>query len=247
MGDYFSKQSGSYARFRPDYPPELFSFLFSLVPEKKNCWDVATGNGQAALPLAAEFEKVIATDLSGDQLSRAAQHPKIKYRQCPSENCGIGENSLNLITVAQALHWFPSDAFYEEIRRVAKSGAIFAAWSYGLHRSADEKLNSVVQVFYRETVGEYWPAGRHYVDEEYKTIPFPFTKLPVPDFFIEKEWDRDDYLGYFGSWSAVQRYRDARGADPVQSLAEKISEIWPEAEEKKTVRFPLYVLVGRIE
>src|SRR5690349_10648465 len=111
--DRFSAQADLYARYRIDYPPELYAFLLATVPRRQRAWDCATGNGQVAAVLAQYFKHVDATDISQAQLDQAAARPNITYQLAPAEHTPFPDNSFALITVAQALHWFDQEAFNE--------------------------------------------------------------------------------------------------------------------------------------
>ena len=119
MKDNFSRQSDIYAKYRPAYPQQLYDFIFQHVAGKQAAWDCATGNGQAAKELAKVFDKVYATDISQKQIENAVQQPNIFYSVQPAEQTNFPNNSFDLITVAQALHWFRFDDFYAEVKRVA--------------------------------------------------------------------------------------------------------------------------------
>ena len=125
--DHFSHQAADYAKFRPRYPREMFEYLATIVQSKKVAWDCATGNGQAAVELAAVFDRVIATDASKKQIANAQPHDRVEYRIAPAEKSGLESDSIDLVMVAQALHWLDSSRFYPELRRVLKDDAAFAA------------------------------------------------------------------------------------------------------------------------
>src|SRR5215468_10618516 len=114
--DHFSKQAAGYAKFRPRYPQELFDFLGSIAPSRQLAWDCATGNGQAAVGLASALAQIIGTDASEKQIANAQSYERVEYRVAPAENSGIESETIDLIMVAQALHWFDRDRFYTEAR-----------------------------------------------------------------------------------------------------------------------------------
>jgi SAM-dependent methyltransferase len=238
--DHFSKQSNEYASHRPTYPKELFFFLSGLVLNKKIAWDCATGSGQAAIELANFFETVIASDASAKQIESAEQKTNIIYQVFPAEITTLADNSVNLVTVAQALHWFDFAKFYSEVKRVLLPDGVIAVWSYGLHNISPD-IDSAVKKFYSQTVGSFWPKERIYVEEEYKTIPFPFTLIPTPTFSMSL-----DLLGYLRTWSSVQRYIDERKENPILLLEEELKPIWGNDTEKKKVSWPLYLKVGKV-
>src|ERR1043165_5287441 len=122
--DHFSTQSQDYARYRPDYPPSLFQWLASLTSAHALAWDVGTGSGQAALALADHYRRVVATDAAEAQLRHAVAHERVTYKGMPAENTDLGNASVDLVTVAQALHWFDFDRFYREVQRVLRPGGL---------------------------------------------------------------------------------------------------------------------------
>jgi ubiquinone/menaquinone biosynthesis C-methylase UbiE len=176
--DHFSGHAEDYARFRPHYPGELFAYLGSICAEREDAWDCATGNGQAAIGLAAHFKRVIATDASMKQLESAPLDRRVQYRVSAAEESGLDSNSVDLITVAQALHWFDLPKFWTEAKRMLKPQGIVAVWSYNLVSIAPA-IDRVVDRFYRDTVGPFWPLERAIVEAGYRTIDFPFHEIDM--------------------------------------------------------------------
>lgn len=244
MKDNFSTQSAQYAQFRPQYPAEMFEFLFSKTARFEAAWDCGTGNGQVAQVLAAHFKNVLATDISARQLEKAPPRPNVRYAVEPAEKCSAPDGSFDLVTVAQAVHWFDFERFYAEVRRVLHpDGGLLALLGYGLLHFGEVTLDEPFSDFYAHTLGPFWDAERKHVDAHYRHIPFPFRELPTPDFSMTFSWSRAQFLGYLGTWSAVQHFVRANGRDPLDTFAPKIEAVWPELE-LKTVRFPVFVRLG---
>lgn len=244
--DYFSTRSEDYAKHRPRYPASLFEYLASLTSVHERAWDCATGNGQAALGLVPYFAQVIATDASQSQLESAHPHERIAYRVAKAERTDIEAGSVDLVTVAQALHWFDFDAFYTEVKRVLKPAGVLAAWSYNL-LEISPAIDALVNEFYGATVGSYWPPERALIEDSYMSIPFPFRELPPPRGEMEARWNLQDLAGYIRTWSATKRFIAARGFDPVTNLTNALLPIWGEPGEEKSVRWPLSFRVGVAE
>lgn len=240
MKDLFSKQSSEYAKFRPVYPNALISEIVSRCGRTKTAWDAGTGNGQLATLLAPHFEKVFASDLSDKQLANAKVAENVKYFQSNSYNTPIESNSVDLITVAQAIHWFDFEKFYQEVKRVAAPNAIIVVIGYGVMRSAGT-ADQIIQDFYHNETGPYWDKERRYLDEEYKTIPFPFHRFELPEFKMEYHWNIDQLIGYFSTWSALQHLIKATGVDPLPELRKKFEAT---GLSEFQLRFPLYILGG---
>lgn len=243
--DLFSNQASLYAQYRPGYPPELFEYILQHVKGKQQAWDCATGNGQAAVELAKHFGKVMATDISEKQLQQAQLHENITYSVSTAEQTPFAGNSFDCITVAQAYHWFKFDAFEKEVKRVAKPDAVVAIWGYSLVVCEDAALNTVINTFYRETVGAYWDKERRYIDEHYTTVPFPYEPLPAKEFQINIQWNKLQLMGYFNTWSSVQHFVKANGYNPVTELAGLIEEVWRD-DNTRQFYFPLFLKLGRV-
>ena len=242
--DHFSRQATDYARFRPQYPRALFEYLASISPNQQLALDCATGNGQAAITLAEFFEKVIGTDASESQIACAQLHLRVEYRLAPAEASGLAAQTCDAITVAQALHWFDLDAFYQEARRVLKPAGILAAWAYNELQIAPE-VDALVRRFHDEIVGPYWPPERKIVGRGYRDLPFPFEELDAPPFQIEVDWSLPHLLGYLRTWSATQRFIAAEGYDPVDLIEPDLAGAWGNAPEVRSALWPLTIRVGR--
>lgn len=245
FNDHFAPVSASYASFRPTYPAGLFQWLADMSPQHELAWDCAAGSGQASLDLAAHFVRVIATDASAVQIEAASPHPKVEFRVAAAEDSGLPDAGVDLITVAQALHWFELERFYAEARRVLKPGGVLAVWTYGVLAVEGQDINARVQAFYRETVGPFWPPERKHVESGYRTLSFPFAEISSPAFDMETLWSLPELLGYFRSWSATGRYIAANGSDPVDTLAVKLAPLWGAQGSKRRVTWPLSLRVGR--
>ncbi len=243
--DHFSGVSGGYAAFRPRYPGALLDYLAGLVPSDSVVWDCAAGTGQASVDLAARFPRVIATDASARQIASAAPHPRVEYRVSLAEQSGLADRSVNLLTIAQALHWLDLARFWPEAKRVLRPGGIVAAWGYGPAVLEGEKVNRLMRDYHVGTVGPYWPPERSIVENGYRDVPFPFEEVSAPVFSMEESWTLGDLIGYLGTWSATTRYRAATGQDPLRPLAEALRALWGGDERARRIRWPLALRVGR--
>ncbi|HEX5727680.1 MAG TPA: class I SAM-dependent methyltransferase [Longimicrobiaceae bacterium] len=239
--DHFSGHADAYARYRPNYPPALFAWLAGEAPARRLAWDCATGNGQAAVALAEHFARVEATDASERQLLQAVRHPRVAYTVAPAERSGLEPASVDLVTVAQALHWFDLPAFYAEVARVLVPGGLLAVWGYGVF-TAGAEVDAVVGHLYTDVVGPYWPPERAALDRGYP-VDLPFPRVAAPPFAMEQAWTADDVVGYLGTWSAVQRYRQTHGDDPVAGVEPALRRAW--GAGPRPVRWPLFLHVGR--
>ena len=242
FADHFSGHAADYARYRPDYPAALYVHLTGLCARRVRVWDCGTGNGQAALGLAAHFHDVIATDPAFNQVRNAEAAANVHYAVARAEAAPLADASVDLITVAQALHWFEFDRFYTQARRVLTRGGVLAVWGYGLNEISTE-VDDVIHHYYTDIVGPYWPRERRYLDERYTTIPFPLAEEAAPSFYMEATWSLAEFRGYLATWSAAQRYARERGHDPLGLIDAPLAAVWGPAPRR--VAWPMYLRVGR--
>jgi SAM-dependent methyltransferase len=246
FADHFSSVSAAYAAFRPRYPDALFDFLAQVAPARETAWDVGTGSGQAAVGLANRFEHVIATDASRMQIEHATPHPRITYRVARAEESGVDERSVDLVAVAQALHWFDRGRFWAEVRRVLRPRGIIAVWTYLLFEIAPP-IDDIVRRFYSGIVGPYWPPERRLTEERYQTIEFPFAEFTAPNFVIEQTVTLDDVAGYIRTWSATRAFVKHHRLDPVDTLVLELAGAWGVPQHTRVARWPVAMRIGRIE
>ncbi len=246
--DLFSQQADLYQRYRPTYPKSLFDAIADKATTHELVWDCATGNGQAAIVLADYFDRVIATDVSENQLLHAQQKSNIEYKQARADDSGIDDHSVDCITIAQALHWFCHDDFYAEVKRTLKPGGLFATWFYSLPQCEDEAIMAQFWHFYREVLGEYWDKARHHIDNKYQDIYLPLPNQQRETFSTYLEWDFDHFIGYLNTWSAVQTYREQTGTDPVSQIAKPtIAKLWNDPLEKKRFQVELTLITAKMK
>ena len=220
----------------------MFEYLGRIAPSRQLAWDCGTGSGQAAVGLAAVFDRVIATDASEKQIANAQSHERVEYRVAPAENSGLESDTIDLVMVAQALHWFELERFYAEAWRVLKAGGVLAATAYNLLQISPG-MDQVVNRYYCDIVGPFWPAERTLV-ESFTELPFPFPEKDAPSFQMNANWNMGQLLGYLRSWSATQRFMAARGEDPLQQIRGELCSIWGNPRQLRRVTWPLSLRVG---
>lgn len=235
--DHFAFAASSYASFRPRYPAALFEWLASETRGHARAWDCGTGSGQAAVALAAHYGTVVATDPSLKQLASAERVAGVEYAAMSAEASALDAECVDLVTVAQALHWFDRPRYFAEVDRVLRPGGLLAIWSYGL-LAITPAIDARLHHFYSETVGPYWPSERALVDTGYAGIALPYPERPTPRIAMEASWTLAQVLGFLSTWSAVGRYRAAEKADPLPELSHDLASVWG-TEERRLVRWPL--------
>ncbi len=214
-----------------------------MAPSRQLAWDCGTGSGQAAVGLASVFNRVIATDASEKQIAKAQRHEKVHYQVAPAERSNLGSETVDLVMVAQALHWFDLDRFYAEARRVLKPNGVLAASAYNLLH-INRPIDEIVNRYYYEVVGVFWPPERKLV-EQFDNLPFPFHKIDPPKFEMTAWWNLDHLIGYLRTWSSTQRFIAAQGSDPLRQITEELAAAWGTWEQTRKVTWPLTVRIGR--
>ncbi len=244
--DYFSEQSQHYADYRPTYPMALVNALTSLCPSQQHALDCGCGTGQLSLLLATNFSHVTATDASAEQIGRAILTNNIDYRCALAQDSGLPNQSIDLITVAQAAHWLYLPAFYQEVTRVAKDNAVLALVTYGVLHVDDVEIDQRIQHFYHEVLGGFWPKGREHVENGYSQLPFPFVSVDMPKLVMHQTWGLTALMGYLNTWSAVKLANKQLGQDCVSQFQKELEPFWPDASCQKTITWPLSCRVGRV-
>ncbi|MFQ5634280.1 MAG: class I SAM-dependent methyltransferase [Gammaproteobacteria bacterium] len=243
--DHFSGHAVEYDAFRPRYPETLFAYLASLCPGRELAWDCATGSGQSAAGLAGRFRKVVATDASENQIAQAAHKSGVTWAVARAEDSGLETGSVDLITVAQALHWFDIDAFSREADRVLRGGGVLAAWTYNLLETggdADREIGNL----YGRVLGSFWPPERRQVEEAYAGIQLPFEEIRCPAFEMTARWTFSDLIGYLNTWSAVRAFERSHGSSAVDLVHDELREAWGDACEVRTISWPFTLRAWRM-
>ncbi|MGA0543752.1 class I SAM-dependent methyltransferase [Brevundimonas sp. VNH65] len=243
--NWFDAGGADYAAFRPDYPLELVDALSDLAPRRRLAIDMGCGAGQLTAALAERFDAVIGVDPSADQIAHARPHPGVRYVVAPAEATGLAPGQADLITAAQAAHWFDLEPFYDEARRLAAPGALLALITYGAP-VLEPDLGARFNRFYADEIGPYWPAERRLVDSGYVDLGFPFEELTPPETAIRRDWALGDLLGYVGTWSAARRAREAGRAEVLEAFARDLAGLWGEPGLRRLVVWPVRMRLGRL-
>jgi SAM-dependent methyltransferase len=243
--DHFSKVSSGYAAYRPGYPSELVDFLASTAPRRGLAWDAGCGSGQLSFLLGNRFERVIATDASAEQIRQAQPHPSVEYRSVPAEASGLSPCSVDLAVAAQAAHWFDLPTYYAEVRRVAGPRAVVVLVSYG-NPKVEGLVDQLVRRFYSEPLGRFWPPERRLVEEEYRSLPFPFDEIQPPAFRMRVHWTLAQLAGYIETWSALRAMEKALGRGEIEQFYRDLASAWGDETKAREITWPLALRVGRV-
>ncbi|XP_062095843.1 uncharacterized protein LOC133801611 [Humulus lupulus] len=260
MAGLYDNQADMYVEARPTYPIEWYSKLAALTPHHNLAWDVGTGNGQAATGVAEHYKQVIATDVSMAQIERAIPHPRVRYLHTPltindNELVSLigGENSVDLITVATAVHWFDLSRFYSLVSRVLrKPGGVIAVWCY-FNMVVSPEFDSLMKNFYDSMLPFWDKEVRSYVIEDYKTLPFPFESVGLGSegnphrLDIQKELSFNGILKLFRSFSPVDLAK-SQGVDLLPpEVIKGLENAWGGPSTSiRAVTYKAFMLVGKV-
>jgi SAM-dependent methyltransferase len=241
----FTPLAPTYARARPRYPDELYVWLAAQVDRRELAWDAATGNGQAAVGLARQFDRVVATDISPGQIAHAAPHPKIEFRVAGAEASGLGDGSVDLAAVATALHWLPLERFFAEVRRVVRPGGVFAAWTYHAG-TCEPPFDQAIHDFYWRVARPHFGPEVQIVDDLYRTVDFPGERIEAPGFRVEAHWTFAQTLDYLRTWSGVAEHLRRTGVDLVEGFAPQLARLWSDPEATRPFCMPIVLEARRM-
>ncbi|KAF1014302.1 MAG: putative methyltransferase [Acinetobacter bereziniae] len=243
MKDLFSSGSALYQQARPSYPQDVVQEILNHVPERSFAWDCGAGSGQFTQLLSPYFDHIVATDLSEQQLQLAPYFDNVSYQVQSAEHTSFAAQSFDLISVAQAIHWFDFDGFYKEVQRTLKPQGILAVIGYGLIQVENKTIHSMIQDLYFKKLKGYWDAERRYIDEEYQTIPFPFEEITVTNFKMQYQWSSAQLLKYLSTWSTIEHYCEKNQDHPLLELAEQLSS----EDQDLKIEFPVFLRLGRLK
>jgi SAM-dependent methyltransferase len=218
--------------------------LEGLVEAKDLAWDCGAGSGQTARSLARRFRRVVGTDASLRQLSRAGPFAGVDLVCAAAEAAPLRDCCADLITVSAALHWFDRPRFYAEARRVARPGAILAVWSY--YRSRIEPAIDAVLERLEDQLGSLWPPAFELNRTRYRDLELPFERLPWPQLEAEASMRMADLLQYVRTWSASQTWQRTRGTDVTDLFRADLERAWGDPQTERSVRWPLHGAMARL-
>lgn len=240
MKDLFSTGSQRYQQARPSYPTSVIQTLLKHLNARDLAWDCGAGSGQFTQVMAPYFEYVVATDLSPQQLQQAPRFDNVSYQVQAAEKTSFEPASFDLISVAQAIHWFDFERFYAEVYRCLKPDGLFAVIGYGLIEAQLPAINQQIQILYTQILKDYWDPERIYIDQAYQNIPFPFQEIATPAHEMDYHWSAAQLLNYLKTWSAVKHYQKQQGGDPLQGVVAALAQ----CDALIEVRFPVFLRLG---
>lgn len=243
--NWFDSGGDAYAQYRPNYPHALADFLVGIAPDRHLALDVGCGSGQFTQQLGDRFEAVVGSDPSADQIAHAGSHERVRYVVGSAERIAADDCAASLVTAAQAAHWFDLPRFYDEVRRVAKPGAVVALISYGVAQ-LDADLHARFQSFYTREIGPYWPPERYLVDEGYRGMIFPFSGLPQPKLQIVRDWSAEAFLNYVSTWSAVRRAREDDRSEMLALFSRDLLSLWGDRTQLRRIVWPINMRLGAV-
>jgi len=265
-----AEQASYYAKYRPVYPPtvlqNILDYLASSVEEKdkrrKLAVDVGCGSGQGTLPLCQHFESVIGMDTSEEQVDQARLkvvqgEGKVTFRVGVAEDLSfLEDNSVDLITVATAIHWFDVEKFCVECFRVLRAGGVLAAYSYGFgnYTLANGQDISHFNDQFRSFMKEKADPQTTHVDDKYARIfpvfenTFPHTKRD-DSVTLEMKYSVEGIQGFVKSLSTYRKIRatDPDKPDPVDKIRDQLMKAYNNdpPEDAVTCSHSVFIIMAK--
>lgn len=234
----FDEKGKVYAKARPDYPEELFLYLMSknIIDKEKAVADIGSGTGIFTVQLSPFAKTVFAVEPNADMRNKAEDKfkllPNVVSLNATAENTRLPDASVELVTVAQAFHWFDRKSFKSECQRILKPGGkVLLVWN-------DRDIKS-------EVIKDNFAVNKNFCpDFKGSSNGMDFSKESFKDFFVgEYEvsefdnslvYDRDAFIARSLSSSYAPKENDLRYAEYVRAL----ETVFEKHQVNGTVRYP---------
>ena len=240
--DHFSDNAAGYFDNRFAYPSAFYRTMAQHSPATNMVWDCGAGSGQASLALAREYDQVIASDASAEQVRHATRHQRVDYRVEQVEACSLTDHSADAVLAAQAVHWFDLDGFYQQVQRVLRPGGLIVLSTYAFPR-ADSKTEEIIQDLVKN-LRPWWPEATHHPFSRYESLAFPFEAVDFPAFECKMAWTLTDLLNFLATWSGVSRAIAANGPGIIEDLKIALEPVWGTSIRK--IVWPIWTRTGRL-
>jgi SAM-dependent methyltransferase len=138
----FGDRAENYAKYRPGYPDEMLAYLGTLIPPGAIVADIGSGTGiltRELLDHGYEVHAVEPNEPMRQEADRALSgHPGFHSVNGTAESTGLEARSIDLVTCAQAFHWFDPEKTTVEFRRILKAGGLTALiWNEREEQASD--------------------------------------------------------------------------------------------------------------
>ena len=234
----FERGAVQYQRARPGYPSEVFDLLVrrGLGPGA-DVVDLAAGTGKFTVGLVARGAAVVAIEpVAAMAAELVALLPDVEVRDGLAEDLPLPDGAADLVTVAQAFHWFDAPAALAEIRRVLRPGGTLAmVWNV-----RDETVDWVQAI---GDIGERAGGGRPY--DKHTSVDWEEAILDAGGYgAVREDWfpnwqtvDVDTVVDRVASTSWVSALPDAERA-AVLGESRQLLERHPATRDRATFPFP---------
>lgn len=239
----FNQESDKYLLYRPKYPKELYELIKSVTRNHNTVWDCACGNGQISIDISEYFTLVEGSDINENQILNATKRKNINYSVQNSESTNYMNDYFDVVCVGQALHWFCSDKFFDEVKRVLKKDGFFFCWGYSFFKISNE-LDEIIEKEFFKVIDSFWSDKNRVLHDKYSNIDFPFEKIEIPVIKMIEHWNLNQLMAYLNTWSAVKICNEKNNIDIVDLLENKLVNYWNESEIKK-IEMEFFVYGGK--
>lgn len=256
----FSSKAGDYLAARPDYPSDLLQHLRDRLPAPSassdespaHVVDLGAGSGQLTAGLLNLGLRVTAVEPSDDMRALAEQRlgsrPGFAASAGTAEATGLPQGCADLITAAQAFHWFDIEAARHECLRLLRPGAEVALiWN---DRLASDPTQQALDALFDEFGGARRQAQKQHMKREGELAEraglAAFFAGPVP---ASLHWDHEHRLDHAGLLSLAfsRSYTPARNSSEGQVLTLRLGELFARfaQQHQLTMRYRCLAVIGR--
>jgi len=146
--DKFTGKADVYDRYRPSYPKELIDWLYEKT-HAASVADIGAGTGKFTACLSEKPWEITAVEPNGDMLEKLRKNlPDIRIVNAPAEHTGLAAGSIDLVTAAQAFHWFDKEKFKAECQRIfTVDGRLAVVWNTRTDSDMQRERNEIFQRF----------------------------------------------------------------------------------------------------
>ena len=183
----FTGRAEAYAKGRPGYPKAAVDYICSLVPHNAIFADIGAGTGLFTEKLAAQGYIIYAIEPNADMREQLAltlaPYPTVTIVEGSDEATTLLDHSVDVITVAHALHWFNINAFRKECRRILKPNGLVIVVYNLLSDGSGEVANlskRAIDAFFQEPTIMAFPNPVEYTREKWLAFVTSQDNAPLP-------------------------------------------------------------------
>jgi SAM-dependent methyltransferase len=206
----FGHAAEAFQRYRPDYPPELFERIFTAIPadRRQRAIDLGAGTGKATRALLPQFREVIAVEPDPGMAAKLKEDlPAAIVHNTTAEDFSQQPSTVDLVTVANALHWMDAPRVFANVHSWLRPSGIFAVFD----RPLPKTIPAIDAITLAEMRGPWKPhrderLGKKYVWQDQVRAAGGFEIAGETKFSYVIPMSPADFVGFWRSTSYGSAY-----------------------------------------